>query len=372
MLASERDDVNHEAEEEYDRNREIKAFDDTKAGVKGLVDAGITKVPRMFIGPPEDLNASSNSNSKQYECPIIDLHGIHKDAAQRKKIVQRVCEASGTWGFFQVINHGIPDDVLEEMLNGVHRFYEQDTEVKKPWYTRDTGSRRVVYNSNFDLYSATVTNWRDTLICSMAPNPPSPEDLPSVCSEILLKYSEEVMKLGSSLFELFSEALGLNLNHLKDMGCADGLIALCHYYPACPQPELTLGTSKHEDDDFLTVLLQDHIGGLQVLYENQWVDVPPTPGALVVNVGDLLQLVSNDKFLSGQHRVLANHVGPRVSVAGFFTTHVQAPSKLYGPIKELLSENDPPKYRETTIKDYSTYFDAKGLDGTSALLHYQL
>lgn len=97
------------------------------------------------------------------------------------------------------------------------------------------------------------------------------------------------MKLGTTLFELLSEALGLNPNHLKDMGCAEGLIALCHYYPACPEPELTIGTTKHSDNDFLTVLLQDHIGGLQVLYQDKWIDITPVPGALVVNVGDLLQ-----------------------------------------------------------------------------------
>jgi isopenicillin N synthase-like dioxygenase len=99
-----------------------------------------------------------------------------------------------------------------------------------------------------------------------------------------------MMNLGTLLFELLSEVLGLNPNHLKDMDCAEGLVALCHYYPPCPEPELTLGTTKHSDTDFLTVLLQDHIGGLQVLYENKWIDIKPVPGALIVNVGDLLQV----------------------------------------------------------------------------------
>lgn len=104
-----------------------------------------------------------------------------------------------------------------------------------------------------------------------------------------MEYSENVHKMGVTLFELLSEALGLKPDHLIGLDCAKGHLVLSHYYPPCPEPELTMGTSKHSDPDFLTILLQDQIGGLQVLYENQWIDVPPVPGALVVNIGDLLQ-----------------------------------------------------------------------------------
>ncbi|CAA7058073.1 unnamed protein product [Microthlaspi erraticum] len=185
----------------------------------------------------------------------------------------------------------------------------------------------------------------------------------------MIEYSKEVMKLGKLVFELLSEALGLNSNHLKDMDCTNSLLLLGHYYPPCPQPDLTLGLSKHSDNAFLALLLQDHIGGLQVLHDNYWVDVPPVPGALVINVGDLLQLITNDKFISVEHRVLANRTGPRISVACFFSSYLMSNPRVYGPIKELLSEKNPPKYSDTTIKEYAI---SKGSDGNSGLHHLKI
>ncbi|XP_023739951.1 1-aminocyclopropane-1-carboxylate oxidase homolog 1 [Lactuca sativa] len=346
----------------YDRPTELKAFDETKSGVQGLVDAGIRHVPRIFINPHE----TSPKTSTTLEIPVVDLGSTDKAST-----VEKIRAASEKLGFFQVVNHGIPVSVMNDVLQGVRRFHEQDVEVKKQFYTRDN-TRTVVYNSNFDLYTSPSANWRDTFFSFMAPSPPPPEELPEVCRDIQIEYSNQVMKLGSLLFRLISEALGLNEDHLRDLDCDKGLVFIGHCYPACPQPDLTMGATRHTDDGFLTVVLQDEIGGLQILHQNQWIDVPPTPGALVINIGDLLQLISNDKLRSVEHRVVSNEKGPRVSVACFFSTSLAPSTKVYGPIKELLSDDHPPRYRETTVYDFVQYSFSKGLDGVPHLLHLKL
>ncbi|KAG5054759.1 hypothetical protein JHK85_007269 [Glycine max] len=274
----------------------------------------------------------------------VNLAIINKDPSNRLGLVDIVKKTSETWGFFPVVNHDIPLSVLVEMKNGVKWFHEMDTEAKKQFYSRDR-SKSFLYKSNFDLYGSQPSiNWRDSFWYLYYPDAPKPEEIPVVCRDILLKYRKHIMKLGILLLELFSEALGLSPNYLKDIGCAEGLFALCHYYPSCPEPDLTTGTTMHSDNDFFTVLLQDHIDGLQ--------------------------FITNDRLKSAEHRVIVNHVGPRISVACFFSPSAKASLKFCGPVKELLSEENPPKFRNTG--DYEAYYFAKGLDGTSALTHYRI
>lgn len=360
----------------YDRKVEVTTFDESKAGVRGLIESGVTKIPRMFYR--DTLNNTEHLvNRSNLSIPVIDLKDIHNNInhAMRIEVIGQLKNACKDWGFFQVINHGIPINVLDEMINGIRRFHEQDVVERKKFYNRDL-TKKIIYYSNIGLYVEKSAIWRDSFGCTMAPNPPKPEELPQVFRDIIIEYSKKIMSLGSTLFELLSEALGLNSSYLKELSCAEGLFIQGHYYPPCPEPELTMGTDKHADSSFMTILLQDQIGGLQVLHENQWVNVPPLHGALVVNIGDLLQLITNDNFVSVYHRVLPpSHKGPRVSVASFFANShdpTEVSSKIYGPIKELTSEENPPVYRDIKVAEYMDNRFKKGHDGSSKLEPFKL
>ncbi|XP_056170407.1 1-aminocyclopropane-1-carboxylate oxidase homolog 1-like isoform X2 [Syzygium oleosum] len=278
----------------YDRVKELQEFDETKAGVKGLVDSGVTKIPKIFIHPPENLHdLSSDVNRTGLQVPIVDLRGYQY--SRRQDIIDGIREASEAWGFFQIINHGIPLDVMDNMLEGVKKFHEQQVEVKKELYSRDR-TKRVRYFCCGNLFLLKAATWRDSVLFDFQDGVLDPEAVPPICREAVFEYEKHMAKLKTSLSELLSEALGLGPDYLSGTECMNSEKILGHYYPACPEPELTLGTINHSDMSFLTLLLQDHHGGLQVLHENHWVDVIPVHGALLANIGDFMQ--------DGKHQTL--------------------------------------------------------------------
>ncbi|KAF2601553.1 hypothetical protein F2Q70_00028178 [Brassica cretica] len=368
----------------FDRADEVKAFDEMKIGVKGLVDAGIKKIPLIFHNP--QATVTNPKPPSTLTIPTIDMGGgVFESTVTRKEVTEKVKGSMEKFGFFQAINHGIPLEVMEKMKDGIRLFHAQDPEARKRFYSREK-TKAIKYNTNSDLYDAPAASWRDTLSCFMFPDVPKTDELPDICREIMLDYSKRVMRFGELIFELISESLGLKPNHLKEMDCAKGLLMLCHCYPPCPEPDRTLGATQHTDRSFITILLQDHIGGLQVLHDGYWIDVPPNPNALILNVGDLLQASclhiikrsiskktrSHMFQLMTMSKVLANGgEEPRTSIASFFVHPPSTNPRVYGPIKELLSEENPPKYRETT-PEASNHYVARKRDGNNSLSHLRI
>lgn len=123
-----------------------------------------------------------------------------------------------------------------------------------------------------------------------------------ILREVALEYLKTSMHMVKKIVKILIEKLGVTLEDSK----LDGLIGLkmvnMNYYPTCPNPELTVGVGRHSDMGTLTVLLQDGIGGLYVKVEEDmnaagkkgdWIEIPPVPGALVINIGDTLQVTTH-------------------------------------------------------------------------------
>ncbi|KAL2238766.1 1-aminocyclopropane-1-carboxylate oxidase homolog 1-like [Sesamum indicum] len=352
----------------FDWAKELKEFDETKAGVKGLVDAGVTKLPRLFEHPPETLQSRPKLDAVHLDLPTIDLQDL---GARRSEVVEQTRKAAQEWGFFRIVNHGIPLETMDAMLAAVKRFHEQPTEEKMPWYSSDV-RKQVKLNSNLPSRENDPASWRDILSCVFNDDQLHPEDLPLACRKEVQQYVKYMIELREIMAELLSEALGLPSDYLSNIECMKSEALACLYYPKCPEPDKTLGTPKHSDTTFLTLLMQDSTGGLQILHDDHWIDVPPVHGALIANIGDLMQIISNDKFISVEHRVLAQPVGPRISVACFFTPSMKAAAKPFAPIKELLSDENPAVYREFMFREYTQHYKTRFDKAETALLHYKI
>ncbi|WVZ72598.1 hypothetical protein U9M48_021031 [Paspalum notatum var. saurae] len=266
----------------------LKTFDDTRTGVRGLVESGVSSVPDLFRHP--DPYASIPLAPPSASIPVVDLSLSFPVAAAA------AASAARTWGFFQLVNHQHDDDGYPaRALAAVRAFNELPAAERAPHYGRGVDGG-VNYSSNVDLYSSPAASWRDTIQIMLGPNlrPDLADRIPPACSHEVLEWEVRATAVGRAVLGLLSEGLGLGRTALEDASCCEGKVMACHYYPQCPEPERTMGIVPHTDPGVLTVLAQDGIGGLQVKREEDdgrsyWVDVKPVPGALVINVGDLLQ-----------------------------------------------------------------------------------
>lgn len=204
------------------------------------------------------------------------------------------------------------------------------------------------------------------------------QTFPLFLSLILVKYqflilvflrneTLEYMNKSKTMVRKLLEYLGKNLNvkeldETKESLFMGSIRVNLNYYPICPNPDLTVGVGRHSDVSSLTILLQDQIGGLHVrsLSSGNWVHVPPVPGSFVINIGDAMQIMSNGRYKSVEHRVLANGSSNRISVPIFVNPK---PESVIGPLPEVTANGEEPIYRDVVYSDYVRYFFRKAHDG---------
>ncbi|KAK4853774.1 hypothetical protein QYF36_014366 [Acer negundo] len=141
-----------------------------------------------------------------------------------------------------------------------------------------------------------------------------------------------------------------------------------NYYPPCSRPDLVMGLSPHSDGSALTILQQGKGSsvGLQILKDNAWVPVQPIPNALVINIGDTIEVLTNGKYKSVEHTAVTHKEKDRLSIVTFYAPSYEIE---IGPMTELADDenNNPCKYRRHNHGEYSKHYVTNKLQGKKTL-----
>uniref|UniRef100_A0A0E0JJU7 Fe2OG dioxygenase domain-containing protein n=2 Tax=Oryza punctata TaxID=4537 RepID=A0A0E0JJU7_ORYPU len=365
------------AADECDAAASLAEFHASRAGVHGLVESGVTALPPLFLAPGCGSGRSpppppATTTTAASAIPTVDL------SLPRSATVPLVRAAARSCGFFHVTNHGVPHGTVASAVAAARAFHEQPAASRSPCYSlAPVGG--VAYStipiqqpppppqdSSSDHRAATAASpllpWRDSLVVRFGPGAaPDLGSLPAACRDALPEYQRSLTGFGKEMAGLLSDALGVGAERLEREMQVEGWLMACHYYPPCPEPEMVVGSLEHTDPSLFTVLVQDAVGGLQVRREEdgggggggEWVDVAPVAGALLVNVGDVLKVVSNEEYKSVEHRVvIKSSQDARVSIALFFNPAKRDASDLFGPLPELVTSERPAQYRRFSLPEF--------------------
>ncbi|XP_022942589.1 probable 2-oxoglutarate-dependent dioxygenase At5g05600 [Cucurbita moschata] len=335
--------------------------------VQSLSESGCPLLPSRYIKPPTD-RPSASAVTTALNIPIIDVHAFNLDQPElRATVLAQVSDACRNWGFFQIVNHGIRPELLDGVRRAWYDFFHLPVESKQGYANNPRTYEG--YGSRLGVQKGAILDWSDYFFLHYLPprlkdHNKWPAQPPSL-GDLIEEYGEEVVKLGARLLKLLSLNLGLHQAYLQNaFGGEDvGACLRVNYYPKCPQPELTLGLSSHSDPGGLTLLLpDDRIVGLQVRKDDNWITVRPARHAIIVNVGDQVQVLSNAIYKSVEHRVIVNSDKERVSLAFFYNPKSNIP---IGPIKELVTPDKPALYSPMTFDEYRVYIRMRGPQGKS-------
>lgn len=299
--------------------------------------------------------------------PLVDLSKfIHGTAEEKDEFVKELANAFHHIGFVGVINHGVPKKLIDDFYEAANAFFALPVEVKRKYEIPELAGQRGY--TSFGKEHAKQSNVGDLkeffqIGQQVAEGHPNKKNYPDnfVCTE-----NPSFTSLGWELYQSFQEAgkhlLRAIAIHL-DLGegyfssrVQDGnsILRAIHYPPITAEPNSAIRAEQHEDINLITLLVGASAGGLQLLNkQNEWLDIVPQDQEIVVNVGDMLQRLTNNYLKSTTHRVVnpprEEWHKPRLSIPFFL--HPVAEMDL-SCLPSCISQSNPLQYEPITAGEY--------------------
>lgn len=255
------------------------------------------------------------------EIPVVSLAEWTSPDADRVAFADRLRSICHEVGFFQLLDHGVSAGFVDDYFAALQRFFElpeatksQIEKINSPWFRgwervgAELTDNSVDFREQIDVWTDLPPRPRDILPPYLrldGPNQWLPEETLPGFRALVERFQREMGAIGDELMAAMCVGLGLAPDHLhKVFGERPSSLVKLIHYPATPVGEA--GVNSHHDAGFLTLLWQHGVAGLQALNQDgDWVDVPPTPGAIVVNLGEILQSLTGNYFVATTHRVIA-------------------------------------------------------------------
>ncbi|KAJ7942781.1 2-oxoglutarate (2OG) and Fe(II)-dependent oxygenase superfamily protein [Quillaja saponaria] len=325
------------------------------------------KIPENYIRPEQEPSTLSHGTHPLPTIPIIDMNylSLQGDAADNFEL-EKMHSKCKEWGFFQLVNHGVSFQLLENLKQEIENFFKLSSEEKLKYKIRPgdvEGYGTVIRCEDQKL------DWGDRFYMILNPvhrrKPYLFPELPSSFRSTLDSYYKELQKLAMKLLGLLGKAINMEMREVEDL-FEDGMQSMrMTYYPPCPQPELVMGLTPHSDATGITILHQiNGVEGLEIKKDGIWIPVNFLQDAFVVNVGDIMEILSNGVYSSIEHRATVNKVKERISIAMFFNPKFEAE---IGPARSLISQQNPPLFRRVLMEEYFREFFSRNLNGKAHL-----
>ncbi|MDP7545923.1 MAG: 2-oxoglutarate and iron-dependent oxygenase domain-containing protein [Alphaproteobacteria bacterium] len=308
--------------------------------------------------------------------PLIDLAPIaHGGLSGAREIAPALRHALEETGFLMIVNHGVPQALIEQTFAQAKRFHDQDMEAKRAVLMNahnngymamgryNVSTSRVSEDAKPDMNEAFFIKrerWADDPLALAGRRFAGPNVWPAGLPgfrEAILAYTETVDALGRRLLPVVALALDLPPDTFDAAFAESQFSFRLSHYPCLEKQPGQYGIAPHTDANFMTFLAQTGVPGLQVkLASGEWWDVPHVPGSFVVNTGDMLHRWTNGRFISTAHRVVPPEDRARYAIPYFLGPNLDT---LISCLPSCCDSDNPPRYPPITYADYiAWWYDA--------------